>query len=120
MGVARLVTDPKVAKKALERPGEVIRLKRSGNGEEAAAPKRPARKKANPPSRAKLAAAERKLEQLTQKQDAEREAIEREIKKLKDRLDRLDKRHSKARKAAEAKMEDERDTYQAALADWEA
>ena len=120
MGVAKLVTDPKISKKALERPGEVIRLKRSGKGEEVSVPKRTERKKAKPPSRAKLAAGERKLEQLAQKQDAEREALEREIKKLEQRLDQLEKRHSKARKAAEAKLEDERDAYQAALADWEA
>ena len=59
MGVAKQVTDPKIEKKALERPGEVIRLKRSG--EEAPAPKRTPKRKAKPPSRAKLSAAERKL-----------------------------------------------------------
>ncbi len=55
MGAARLVTDPKIAKKALERPGEVIRFERSGDGGEVAAPKRKATAK-KPPSRAKLAA----------------------------------------------------------------
>jgi hypothetical protein len=120
MGVARLVTDPKIAKKALERPGEVIRLKRSGKGEEVEAPKRTERKKTKPPSRAKLAAAERKLEQITHRQEAERETVEREIRKLEQKLEQLGKRHSRARKAAKAKLEEERDSYQAALADWEA
>ena len=120
MGVAKLVTDPKISKKALERPGEVIRLKRSGKGEEVPAPKRTARKKAKRPSRTKLAAAERRLEELTQEHGAEREAIEHEIRKLEQRLEQLGKRHSKARKAAETKLEEERDSYQAALADWEA
>ena len=56
MGAARLVTDPKIAKKALDRPGEVIRLKRSGGGEVVAAPKREP-KASNPPSRARLKSA---------------------------------------------------------------
>src|SRR5687768_602608 len=90
MGAARLVTDPKIAKKALERPGEVIRLTRSGDDEEMPAPKRKAREKARPPNRAKLAAAERRMEQLTEKQKAEREAIERDVRKLKQKLQQLD------------------------------
>src|SRR5688500_9867716 len=60
MGAARLVTDPKLQKKALDRPGEVIRLKRSGGGEEAAAPKKETKPKKSP-NRANLAAAEKKL-----------------------------------------------------------
>src|SRR5213075_2633319 len=51
MGVAKQVTDPKIVKQALARPGEVIRLNRSG-GEEAPAPKKP-RSTAKRPSRTK-------------------------------------------------------------------
>ena len=72
------------------------------------------------PPRVKLAAAERKLEQITHRQEAERETVEREIRKLEQKLEQLGKRHSRARKAAKAKLEEERDSYQAALADWEA
>src|SRR5919109_463562 len=60
MGVARQVTDPKIVKKALARPGEVIRLNRSGGGEEAAAPKKKKLPTAKRPSRAKLTGAEEK------------------------------------------------------------
>ena len=57
MGVARLVTDPRIEQKALERPGDVIRLKRDG-GKEVVGPK-PRRKRATKrPSRARLEAAE--------------------------------------------------------------
>ena len=118
MGAARLVTDPKLAKKALDRPGEVIRLKRSGGGEEVAAPKRKA-KPVRPPSRAKIEAAEKKLAELRARQSRELEAIERELKALEKKRDTLAARHSKARTAAEEKAEQARDDYEAALADWD-
>ena len=118
MGAARLVTDPKIAKKALDRPGEVIRLKRSGGGEVAAAPKRKA-KASKPPSRSRLKAAEEKLAELQAKQDKELDAVEREIRALEKKRDQLAARHSKARSAAERKVEEARDEYEAALADWD-
>jgi len=120
MGVAKEVTDPKIRKRALERPGEVIRLNRSGGPEEAAPSKRKARRKESPPSRARLKSAEERLEALTREQDGEREAIERELRALEKKRDAIDKRHAKARGAAERKLELARDDYQAALADWEA
>lgn len=116
MGVAKQVTDPKIEKKALERPGEVIRLKRSG--EEAPAPKRKPKRKAKPPSRAKLEAAEEKLEKLDRKQAKERDPVERELKAMQKKLDQLDQRHAKARAEAERKVEQEREAYEAALEDW--
>ena len=116
MGVAKQVTDPKIEKKALERPGEVIRLKRSG--EEAPAPKRKPKRKAQPPSKARLNEAEQKLEELGRKQAKEREPVERELKALQKKLDQLDARHSKARARAERKVEQEREAYEAALEDW--
>ena len=64
MGVASQVTDPKIVKKALERPGEVIRLNRSEAARKFHAPKRRKRATAaRPPSRAKLTAAEEQLAQ---------------------------------------------------------
>jgi hypothetical protein len=116
MGVAKQVTDPKIEEKALERPGEVIRLKRSG--EEARAPKRKPQRKAKPPSSAKLRAAEQKLEELGRKQAQEREPVERELKALQKKLDQIDARHFKTRAAAERKVEQEREAYEAALEDW--
>ncbi|HYC96082.1 MAG TPA: hypothetical protein VEB39_10335 [Sphingomicrobium sp.] len=119
MGVARLVTDPKIARKALDRPGEVIRLKRSGGGEEVPAPKKKA-KPAKRPSRAKLKAAEERLAQLEARQAKERDAIDRELESLEKKRRELAARHSKARSAAERKAEQARDDYDAALAGWEA
>jgi len=120
MGVARLVTDPKVAKKALATPGEVIRLKRSGSGaDEAPAPRKaPKRAASKRPSRAKLNAAEQRLAKLDETQSKEREAIDRELKAVEKKRDDLLKRLAKARKAAETKLEEAREQYKAALEDW--
>lgn len=119
MGAARLVTDPKIARKALDRPGEVIRLKRSGGGEEVAVPKRKKAKPKKAPSRARLESAEKKLADVEETQSRELGAIDRELKTLKKKRDELAARHSKARKAAEQKAETEREDYEAALAHWE-
>lgn len=119
MGVASLVTDPKIAKKALDRPGEVIRLKRTGGGEEVAAPKT-RKRTAKPPSRTKLASAEKMLAELEARQSEERATIERELKALEEKRERLAARHSKARAAAERKVERAQDDYKAAVASWEA
>jgi vacuolar-type H+-ATPase subunit I/STV1 len=116
MGVARQVTDPKLVKKALARPGEVIRLNRSGGGEEVAAPKK--KLKARPPSRAKLASAEDKLAKLEEKQAKEREAIDRHLKALERERADLDKRHAKARSTAEDRLDLARADYDAALERW--
>lgn len=122
MGVAKQVTDPKIVKKALARPGEVIRLGRSGEAEPRAAPNRKAGKKLapKPPSRTKLAAAEKRLGHLERKQAKEHEAIEQELNALKRKQDQLEKRHAQARRMAEERLEDAREAYQAALAEWEA
>lgn len=118
MGVARQVTDPKMQKKALERPGEVIRLKRSGRSEEAPAPKKKPKRKPKPPSRTRLRSAEERLAELDARQAKEREPIERQLKALAKKRDQLAARHSKARAAAELKVEQAREAYQAALEKW--
>lgn len=120
MGVARQVSDPAIEKKALERPGEVIRLKRSGGGEEAPAPKKKAKRRSRPPSRAKLKSAEERLAELDARQAKEREPIERQLKALAKKRDQLAARHSRARAAAELKVEQAREAYQAELDDWQA
>ena len=120
MGVAKQVTDPKIVKKALARPGEVIRISRSGEEEDAPAPRRKtAKPKARPPSRARLAAAEKRLEELDRKQASEIEALENQLAALKDKRDQLEKRHSKARRGAAEKLDEARESYEAALADWD-
>jgi hypothetical protein len=119
MGVAKQVTDPKLVKKALARPGEVIRLNRSGAGDEAPAPmKKKAQPKARPPNRAKLASAEEKLAALEEKQAKERQAIERELSALERKRAKLEKRHAKARSSAEDRLEQARAYYDAALERW--
>lgn len=120
MGVARQIDDPKIGKKALERPGEVIRLKRSGGGEHAPEPRtrEKSKKPSRPPSRSKLEEAEKRLAELERKQVAERSPIERELSALQTKLDRLAARHAKARSAAERKAEQAREDYQAALERW--
>jgi hypothetical protein len=121
MGVAKQVTDPKIVKKALERPGEVIRLDRSGGEERPSAAKGKAVKKkaVRPPSRAKLAAAEKRLEEILAKQAKEREAVEQDMKALEKKRDQLDGRHDKVRHDAEERLEAARENYEAALARWE-
>ena len=118
MGVARLVTDPRIAKKALDRPGEVIRIQRSGDLEEVTAPKK-RRQSAKPPSKAKLRAAEEKLAALEAKQAEQLGAIDRELKAIEAKRDQLLARHSKLLKAARQRVDRARDDYEAALADWD-
>lgn len=121
MGVARQVTDPKIVKQALARPGQVIRLGRSGEiqtteGKERTAKKKP---KAKPPSRAKLTSAEKRLKELDAKQAAERRAIERQLSDLSRRREQLGKRLAKARHAAEQRLTEAKESYEAALKDWD-
>ena len=119
MGVAKEISDPAIKKKALARPGEVIRLKRGGGRDEAPAPKRKAKPvRAKPPSRAKLVTAEKKLADVEDRQAKEAETIERELAALEEKHDKLAKKHAKARRDAEAKLEEAREAYQAALDDW--
>lgn len=117
MGVARLVNDPKITKRALQRPGEVIRLKRSG-GEEVGAPKRKRRGAARRPSRVKLDEAEAQLAELEETQAKESQAIKRELTALQRKLAALEKRQATVRRAAEKKVETARDAYEAALSNW--
>ena len=119
MGVASQVTDPRIKKKALEHPGEVIRISRSGGDEKIAVSRRkPAKRRAAKPSRSMLDSAKRRLEQLIARQDAEMAAIDRELKALERKREQLKKRHAKARSMAEEKAEQARSDYEAALEDW--
>ena len=115
MGVAKLVTDPKIQKEALEHPGEVIRLKRSGGKAEPVPIKRKRQPSPKRPSRAKLSAAEKRLSELEEKQAGKLEQIESEIEALHRKRGELEKRHAKARHAAEEKVQSLRESYEAAL-----
>lgn len=117
MGVARLVTDPAIRQKALERPGEIIRLSRSG-GVEIERPKRRPRSSAAQPNRTRILAAEKALATLEQKQAEERDKIDAQLDDLRKKRDVLESRHTKERQVAEGKVERARETYEAALAKW--
>ena len=101
MGIATVVSDPKIAKKALERPGEVIRLKRSG--EEAPPPPKKVRRK--PPNRKQLEAAEKRLRALQSRQATEREQLDCQLEALEKKRASLKQRHDKAIAVAEQKLD---------------
>lgn len=132
-GVAEEVSDPNLAKAALERPGEVIRLSRGDlsaqlevlgprkpqaePGTQTPKPRRPSKPKP-PPKRDKVDAADaalvearRRHEQETSKLQAQREAIEREFAALRARQDKEVAR-------LERRRDDARARYREALAAW--
>jgi len=116
LGAARLITDPDLVKKALARPGDVIRVKRGGGGEEVSPSRksRPSRRK--PPSRARLDAASKRLAELEASQENEVEALEGQLRALEKKRGELLARHAKARAAAELRLEKARGAYEKALA----
>ena len=119
MGVASEVTDPKIREQALEHPGEVIRISRSGGAGKASVVSRKAAKRRDPkPSRTKLDAAEKKVDQLEAKQKSEMASIDRDLQSLQSKRDQLERRHGKARSDAEEKVEIARADYEAALEEW--
>jgi hypothetical protein len=117
MGVARQVTDPRMEKKALERPGEVIRVKRSGEDEGVVHIKKRS-KTGRRPNRARLDAAEKRMAEIEVNQSGEARALEKQLASLQNERDALARRHEKERGAAARKAEEALDAYNAALADW--
>jgi hypothetical protein len=118
MGVARLVTDPKIERKALERPGEVIRLRRDGGKKvDSRMPLRTRARKR--PSRAKLDAAEERFAELGLRQGKEFRTAQSEVIAAQNKLATLEKRQASARRAAERGVEKARDAYERALAKWD-
>jgi len=128
-GVAEEVTDPALAKAALAKPGEVVRVSRGGAREQIAAlgkaraparrakapdaPSLPVKPPARRPSRAALDKAEAALERLRAQQEAARAALAerqaRDERKLVDAQrkegERTSARLAKARESYEAAME---------------
>lgn len=117
MGVASEVSDPKLREKALERPGEVLRISRAGKVELGNTRRKPAKRKAKP-LRTKLNAAEKRLEELTAKQAAEMATIDRDLRWLERKREQLETSQAKARSAVEAMVERAREDYEAALEAW--
>jgi hypothetical protein len=117
-GVAEEVTDAKLTKAPLAKPGEVIRvsrgdlsqhlkaLPRKAKRKVAPAPAKPAKKAKPrpPPRRAKVEAAEKALALLVEKQAAETEALKA--------------KQARERAVAESKRDAARKAYRAALDRW--
>ena len=126
-GIAELATgDNEATKAALARPGEVVRVRRTGGKEEKGGPRikpgatRKAKPKRKPkPSRGAVDKAEAALAALDGKQEAERAALAAEEDRLARLRRRLEERHAKAREKAETRLEAADDRYRAALREWD-
>src|SRR5688572_18263009 len=121
-GIAELAgTDGEGAKAALAKPGEVVRVKRTGGKEEKGGPriKSGVTKKKPKPSRAAVDKAEAALAALAGKQEAERAELAAEEGSLARRRRALEERHAKAREKAEAGLQDAERRYRAAMRAWD-
>lgn len=131
-GVAEEVTDVRLTAAPLARPGEVIKVSRGSAAEQLAeagkaAPKPRAKKaavKGKPeptkpkPSRDKLAKAEAALADAEERHRAEDRALADEQKALDRRKREAVAAQKRERAELERAMEDERETYDAALERW--
>jgi hypothetical protein len=131
-GAAEQVTDPKLMKAALERPGEVVKVVRGSEGEHVAAlgkatpktggsrikPGMTTEKKGKKPSRTAIDRAEAALEQAERRHHnasarlkAEQEAIER-------RRRELERKQRGERERLSLALDDAREAYRAAMEKW--
>lgn len=134
-GVAEVVTDPKLTKAPLERPGEIIRVSRGTADEHAAAlprskrrakdvrgepvKSRTMRSKSRPPSRARLDAVEKSLAQAKEKFEvADADLTSRERRLAEERM-KLDRDRARELKRLRRQEEEARGDYQAALDRWQ-
>ncbi len=123
-GIAELVTkEGEAAEAALAKPGEVVRVKRTGGKEEKGGPRIKSgvtNKKPKPkPSRAAVDKAEAALAALEGKQEAERAELAAEEARLARHRRDLEERHAKARDKVEASLQSAEDTYRAAMRQWD-
>lgn len=135
-GVAEVVTDPKLTKEPLAKPGEVIRKLRGTAAEhvaalpkaarkyksktadtEAASPKR--RQKPRPPSRSKVTAAEKAVAEMEARHQADEDELAKRERALAREREQLDQRHQREARKLRRAVEEARDRYQAALDEWE-
>jgi type IV secretory pathway VirB10-like protein len=129
-GVAEEVLDPERMKEALARPGVVIRRTRGSVEEQIAAlpkdtpkPKRAAPAKVKPktpkPSRAALESAEQALAELRERQEAERADLARREAELARERQAMDAEQAKASAKLERGVEEQRQAYAEAMAQWQ-
>ena len=134
-GVAEEVTDPKLAKAALERPGEVIRLsrgdlsaqlralpprtrKKAARSPSAAEKPRKAAKPKPPPKRDKVDATEQALGEALRRHEMEAEKLEAERAAIERELAALRAKQGKEVATLERKRDAARAAYRAALEAW--
>ena len=138
-GVAEIVTDPKLTKEPLSRPGEIIRRARGTDAEHFAAlpkEKRAAKKKPNAssqsaevkpagrakrpkPRRDKVEAAELAIEQAEQRHQAENMELSRQEKQLAEERRRIEADQSKEISKLRRMLDTACNNYQKALRNWE-
>ena len=134
-GVAEQVTDPKLAKAALARPGEVIRLSRGDlSAQLRALPPRPRKKAARspsavekprkaakpkpPPKRDKVDVTEQALSEALRRHEMEAEKLEAERAAIERKLAALRAKQGKEVATLERKRDAARAAYRAALEAW--
>lgn len=124
-GIAEQVNgDSKAGKAALAKPGEVVRIGRTGEHGASAGPGKTPRRKAEAkskpkPSRAAVDKAEAEVADLQAKQSAERAELAKEEEKLAKRRRSLEGKHREAMERAEAKRDAAKARYRMAMADWD-
>lgn len=123
-GTAELVTDPKLTKEPLAKPGEVVRRVRGSAedhlralGSRAGKKDKPQRRKAKP-SRSDLDRAERALATVERRHAEERDAFDREEQALKRRRRALEDRQRKALERAAEKRDAADERYRRAISAW--
>jgi len=134
-GIAEQVTDPKLMKDALAKPGEIIRKVRGSADEHFAALERVAKRKDKDkpaprrssakterlpkPSRDELDAAEEAIDAATSRHKSEAKEIDREIEALERRRRDLLRRHEREHDDLSEARDTARSTYERAMRAWE-
>lgn len=121
LGAAEEITDTKLSKAPLANPGEVVKIARSDEGDEAPPPKTrkvTLAKAVKRPSRAALDKAEAALEQVERDVANKHEDIDKREAMLAAERHKLAEAESKARDKAQSAIDRARETYNEKLDAW--
>jgi hypothetical protein len=130
-GIAEIVTDPRLMKEPLAKPGVVIRKARGTAAEHidalpkpkskgrSAGTRRAASPKAPRPDKANMAAAEKALSDAESRQGGERQVIAKREQKLADDKRKLERAHEKEMRALQRSFDRAKEEYQRAMRAWE-
>lgn len=122
LGAAEEVSDTKLAKAPLAKPGEVIKVARVDNGEDSKHRRKDAKASAKPdkprPKRTPLDRAEARLAAIEADFGAKRAQIDAKEAALAEERRKLVAAEDKARDKAQAEVDEARNTYDAALDAW--